>query len=408
MEFLFISQSAWIEAIIMLACIFLIFMIFAYDGYLWIVRVIRAFHPRKAYVMEKSLIPAKDIVPPVQTSISAENINPILEEALPDEKTESISTPVEELVIESVSPEQIPEAIIEVQTPVDVVLPDFLSSIEHEESGISWETILESEPILSVSEEVYDDTHSLGKEPPIWENTEVPIDTRESLPIPEEKIELPSEKTILPIPETDTVKLHPEKKEKLIEIVNMVKTLIARGHIDEARAFIVSGLAIDKNHRELNLLMASLFEREHTYEKAEFIFKDLAIAFPDDIEILTHLATSLAMQQKYEVSYELYKKILTLKWEDEETLYTLTHLASELSLPEDVYFYGKSYLKQYPRNPEILWLYSQALITKWERKEAIEILIKLKNLTPYNQEIVDLIGKLVTEEELAGNFWGKE
>lgn len=87
--------------------------------------------------MEKSLIPAKDIVPPVQTSISAENINPILEEALPDEKTESISTPVEELVIESVSPEQIPEAIIEVQTPVDVVLPDFLSSIEHEESGIS-------------------------------------------------------------------------------------------------------------------------------------------------------------------------------------------------------------------------------------------------------------------------------
>lgn len=161
-------------------------------------------------------------------------------------------------------------------------------------------------------EEIFDDTSSLGKESPIQKNTEVSAETLESLPISEEKI-VSLENTMVTNPENHTIKLHPEKKEKLIEIVNMVRTLIARGHIDEARAFIVSGLAIDKNHRELNLLMASLFEREHTYEKAEFIFKDLALAFPDDIEILTHLATSLAMQRKYEVSYELYKKILALK-----------------------------------------------------------------------------------------------
>ena len=37
----------------------------------------------------------------------------------------------------------------------------------------------------------------------------------------------------------------------------------------------------------------------------------------------------------------------------------------------------------------------------------VECLIKLKNLTPYSQEIVDLIGKLVTEEEMAGNFGGE-
>ena len=114
------------------------------------------------------------------------------------------------------------------------------------------------------------------------------------------------------------------------------------------------------------------------------------------------------MQRRYEVSYELYKKVLDLGGEKEDLLYTLTHLASELSLPEDVYTYGKSYLKQYPRNPEILWLYAQALISRGERREAVETLIKLKNLTPYNQEIVDLIGKLVTEEELAGNFGGEK
>lgn len=110
--------------------------------------------------------------------------------------------------------------------------------------------------------------------------------------------------------------------------------------------------------------MASLYERDHAYTKAEYIFKDLAKLYPDDLEILEHLATSLAMQRRYEVAYELYKKVLDLGGESEEILYTLSHLASELSIPEDIYTYAKSYLRQYPRNPEILWLYAQSLISK--------------------------------------------
>jgi cytochrome c-type biogenesis protein CcmH/NrfG len=166
----------------------------------------------------------------------------------------------------------------------------------------------------------------------------------------------------------------------------------------------VSGLAIDKDHREFNLLMANLYERDHAFEKAEFILKELAEINPNDTEVLIRLATVIAMQRKYEIAYEIYKKVLSQGGENEEILYTLTHIASEMTLPDDVLMYAKSYLKQYPKNPEILWLYSQAQITKGERKDAVETLIKLKNLTPYNQEIVDLIGKLVTEEELAGNF----
>jgi cytochrome c-type biogenesis protein CcmH/NrfG len=74
----------------------------------------------------------------------------------------------------------------------------------------------------------------------------------------------------------------------------------------------VSGLAIDKDNRELNLIMATLYERDHAFPKAEYILKDIATKNPDDVEILTHLATDLAMQRKYEVSYELYKKILSI------------------------------------------------------------------------------------------------
>lgn len=172
-----------------------------------------------------------------------------------------------------------------------------------------------------------------------------------------------TEETPIAITEAKKEAYSPEKKEKLVEITSNVHTLIARGHIDDARALIISGLAIDKHHRELNLLMASLYERDHSFEKAGFILKELATENPLDIEVLTHLATDLAMQRKYEVAYEIYKKILSLGGETEEILYTLTHLASELALTPDVYTYAKSYLKQYPRNPEILWLYTQSLIS---------------------------------------------
>ena len=250
----------------------------------------------------------------------------------------------------------------------------------------------------------------------VWEKPEEVIEEKsEKFDIEQVQEQLQEElnsqkKYIPPIPvfeeKTKLPHISPEKREKLTEIVNTVKTLLARGHIIEARGMIVNGLAIQKEHRELNILLAWIYEKERDYIKSEYIYKDLARIYIDDTEILIHLGDSLAMQRKYDVSYEIYKKVLSLGWETEEILYTLSHLSAELSLPEETYEYSKSYIRQYPKNPEILWLFAQSQIALEKRREAIETLIKLKNLTPYNQEILDLIQKLVTEEELAGNFWG--
>jgi tetratricopeptide (TPR) repeat protein len=100
----------------------------------------------------------------------------------------------------------------------------------------------------------------------------------------------------------------------------------------------------------------------------------------------------------------MYKKILSLTWETEGTLYILSHLAKELEQFEIAYDYTRKYQKQWPNNPEILTILAQAEVALGNRKDAIQTLIKLKNLTPYNQEISDMIQKLVLEEELAGNF----
>ncbi len=76
-----------------------------------------------------------------------------------------------------------------------------------------------------------------------------------------------------------------------------------------------------------------------------------------------------------------------------------------MALTNDVHTYAKLYLKQWPNNKDILFLYSESQIALGMRKEAIATLIKLKNLSPYNaHEISDLINKLLAEEEMAENF----
>ncbi len=423
MEFLFVNQAASIEAMIVFACMLIIMWIFGYDGILYWMRVFSVLFPRRNSLSQEKFTQ--------ETTSSLPQISPFMDSLDPKAPEEDLTqyTSIDGVILEN--PILYPEDGVW-ETPTQDSLPEISVS-----ENITWDDAVQMSPIN-------DDTTYIGTIPALDENflkpeAEIVSETMAPSLHPEE-IHTDTEKFWEDTPSHDKnessknspnenmgevlrrwrpeekqkdishLKPHkkshikPEKREKLVEILNNVKTLIARGQIDDARALIVSGLAIDKGNRELNLLMASLYERDHAFAKAEFILKDIATENPDDIEVLTHLATDLAMQRKYEVSYEIYKKILSLGGETEETLYTLTHLASEMNLADDVILYARNYLKQYPHNPEILWIYTQSLITTWQRKEAVETLIKLKNLTPYNQEIADLIQKLVTEEELAGNF----
>lgn len=58
---------------------------------------------------------------------------------------------------------------------------------------------------------------------------------------------------------------------------------------------------------------------------------------------------------------------------------------------------------------DMLALLSESQIVLGKRKEAIETLTKLKNLSPYEAaEISEYIEKLRTEEEMARNFSAEE
>jgi tetratricopeptide (TPR) repeat protein len=82
----------------------------------------------------------------------------------------------------------------------------------------------------------------------------------------------------------------------------------------------------------------------------------------------------------------------------------LANLAHHLSNFEDSRLYAKMFLKKNPRNIDILYLQSLNLINLEERKDALEILSKIKQIEPYNVKVNELIEKLKLEIVLENNF----
>lgn len=221
---------------------------------------------------------------------------------------------------------------------------------------------------------------------------------------PKEIIEETIEVADIPqIEKTDTSQV-----EKLTNLVSSVRTLIARGMAHEAQTLIVEWLSIEKDNRDLNLLLGQIYEQEGQYEKAEYIYKDMAELHSNDIEILEKLANVLIIEKKNIVANEIYKKIHTLTGNTETTLYMLTHISNTLHDDAATLHFAKQYVLQWPKNPEIIALLANVQVSLGMRKDAIETYKNLKNLTPYSSEITETLQKLLLEEELANNFRGKE
>lgn len=213
--------------------------------------------------------------------------------------------------------------------------------------------------------------------------------------------------TVEPEFEADQVEpsvLSPERRAEISELAKLIRTKIARGELTEARSKIIEGLAIDKWHKELNCLLASLYERDNEYRKAEFIYKDLILVHDTDPEIYMKLGFSLSIQGKYEIAYEIYKKLLELSDSHIEAAEMLANIAHELGRHEQAIEYSKMFLKSYPRNADMLTVLSVSLIERGQKEEALDALGKLKNLDPYNPRVREMKEKLELEIELSQKF----
>lgn len=195
-----------------------------------------------------------------------------------------------------------------------------------------------------------------------------------------------------------------DDRQQASEIAKLAKTKIARGEFTEAKAKIIEGLTYDKFDKELNCLLASLYERDKDFKKAELVYKDLIVVHDTDSEIYMKLGFALSMQTKYEIAFEIYKKLHSITDGSDEAVEMLANLAYQLERYEEARNSAKEYLKKHPRNVEMLNLLASSQANLGEREAALETLEKLRVIDPYNSKIREFAEKISLELELEGNF----
>lgn len=199
-----------------------------------------------------------------------------------------------------------------------------------------------------------------------------------------------------------------EDRQQAGEIAKLAKTKIARGEFTEAKGKIIEGLAFDKFDKELNCLLASLYERDKDFKKAELVYKDLIVVHDTDPEIYMKLGFALSMQAKYEIAFEIYRKLHAITDGADEAIEMLANLAYQLERYEETRNSAKEYLRNHPRNVEMLNLLAFSQANLGERREALETLDKLRVIDPYNAKIREFAEKIALELELEGNFGNNE
>ncbi len=237
------------------------------------------------------------------------------------------------------------------------------------------------------------------------EGRKIPVKVQESIAAVAREVP-PGEMTpeVVEIQSESPAGITAEARSTLSELTKIIRTKIARGEITDARAKIIEGLSIDKWHKDLNCLLASLYERDNEYRKAELIYKDLILVHDTDAEIYMKLGFSLSIQGKFEIAYEIYKKLLEQGDGHIEAAEMLANIAHELGRHDAVVLYAKMFLKSYPRNADILTVLAVSQIELALKPEALETLEKLKNLDPYNPRVREMKDKLELELELAKTF----
>lgn len=212
------------------------------------------------------------------------------------------------------------------------------------------------------------------------------------------KVNLTSKKDSEISKNRDINKISEEDKHKVSEILKRVKINSWKWYFDTAKNLIVEWLSIDKYNRELNIELASIYEKEKNYINAEYIYKDLIDYLKVDIEVMKKLAYILAMQNKLKESLEMYEKIHHKKMSDDEVIDFLSELTFNMKDYKKALKYTNLFLVSKPRNVDKLFIKAECLDKTSKIQESIQIYKRILDLQPYNTRAKDWITRL--EESL--------
>ncbi|MDC0506264.1 hypothetical protein OAN96_01565 [Candidatus Gracilibacteria bacterium] len=193
---------------------------------------------------------------------------------------------------------------------------------------------------------------------------------------------------------TEKSRISEKQKLRLIEIAKRVQVNSSKGYFDTAKNLIIEGLAIDNDNKDLNVELASIYEREKNFKNAQYIYEDLIVKLEDNYEVLKKLANCLALQGKLKKSIKQYKVAFEKKKSDMEVINALANLYFESEEYENCLTYAKLYVMQKPRNVDKLMMKGMCLEHIGKSSEAVSSYEKILQLQPYNSDVIKRIKEL--------------
>lgn len=182
-------------------------------------------------------------------------------------------------------------------------------------------------------------------------------------------------------------KLSDFDKQKISEYLKKSKIHISKWEIDLAKNAIIEWLSIDKFNKELNIELAWIYILEKEFLKAEYIYKDLLLILEWDFDILKKLWYILAMQEKYDLSLEIYKKAYEIKKDDLEIVNMMAHLYYFKWYYLECIEFLRIFLKNKPRDTENLILLWESYKQLWKNVDALISFKKVLEIQPYNEDV---------------------
>ena len=194
-------------------------------------------------------------------------------------------------------------------------------------------------------------------------------------------------------------KLQESKGEQIREIIKRAQMNISRWYLETARNIVVEWLAMKKQDKELNILLAEIYEREKKYQNAAYIYKDLYDEYQEDVVIMQKLWNALYLLGDNMWAFEIYVLVHKKNRSNTEVLDILSHLSIDIKDFKAWVKYANRYLKEKPRNAEKLWIKAYSLEKLWRIRESIEVYRKILDVQPYNNEVIERIKILESRAE---------
>jgi len=200
------------------------------------------------------------------------------------------------------------------------------------------------------------------------------------------KVTLNSNKSKKASKKLNEAKITDINREKVIDIIKRVKINSSKWYFDFSKNLIVEWLSIDKFNRDLNMELASIYEKEKKYLNAEYIYKDLLEHLKVDFVIMKKLWYIYALQDKYKDSLNIYEKIHKKKMADDEVIDILAELTFTMKLYKKTLKYANLYLVSQPRNVHKLFIKAKSFEKLWQIEDAVPVYKRILELQPYNNK----------------------